>query len=61
MNLEYIEISQTEKNKYYTESFICRILKSKLIKAENKMVITRQWGWEERTDVEGTNLQQVIN
>lgn len=25
------------------------------------MVVTRQWGWEERTDVEGTNLQQVIN
>ena len=47
MNLEDImvsEIRQSQKEKYCIISFMCESKKIKLIKAENKMVVTSYWG-----------------
>ena len=50
MDLEGImlsEISQTKKNTYCLISFICRILKKKIMDIENRMVFARGRVWGE--------------
>ena len=41
------EISQTKKNTYCLISFICRILKKKIMDIENRMVFARGRVWGE--------------
>ena len=57
------KISQTEKDKYCMISLICGILKKKkteLVKAENRMVVTKGWGKEKsEMSFKSTNLQPV--
>ena len=54
MNLEGImlsEISQREKDKYYTISHVAS-KKSKCIETDTETIVTKGWGWGKRGDVD---------
>lgn len=53
------EVSQTEKDKYCTVSFICGIFKKTNSEAGSRMVVARHWGngGNEEALIKGTNLQ----
>lgn len=42
--IKLTEISQTKKDEYCMNSFICRIKKTELIETENRLVVARSCG-----------------